>query len=351
MTDRIEQLLLGDSAAMRKVRRLVSRFGPTALPVLVTGPTGAGKGLVAQALHETSRRAGRFVVANVAAFGDGVIESELFGHVRGAFTSSTGSRRGLIQHADRGTLFLDEIHRLSRTAQPKLLRVIETQFVRPVGSDNEMRVDFRIVSAANEDLEALADVGRFQGDLLARVSRLVIHVPPLVEHMEDLPLLTERFVRGLDGGEAARFTPSALAALMEYDWPRNVRELQAVVERAVILAERPLIDRTDVRDSIAVSWRQAPAVHTHPSVMPATIVRSVIDAAARRERSIIEALEASGGRVKVAATVLGVSPNTVYRWMSEFGIATPERRSSRRVSGLEILGEQDGTESVQNLTA
>jgi DNA-binding NtrC family response regulator len=255
VTGRIEELLLGNSSHMREVRRLVGRFGPTRLPVLVTGPTGAGKGLVAQAIHASSRRNGRYVAANVAALGDGLIESELFGHVRGAFTSSAGARHGLVQHADHGTLFLDEIHRLSPTAQPKLLRVLETQLVRPVGSDNEVRSDFRVVSAANEDLESLVNAGRFQGDLLGRLARLVIHVPPLVEHAEDIPVLAERFVSGLEGCCGARFTPAGFHALMEHDWPRNVRELQVVVERAAILADRPWIDRTDVVEAIHVGQR------------------------------------------------------------------------------------------------
>jgi DNA-binding NtrC family response regulator len=311
--DRVEELLLGTSPQIREVRRLIVRFGPTPLPVVVTGPTGAGKGLVAQALHESSRRSGRFVAANVAALGDGLVESELFGHVRGAFTGSSASRRGLAQHADRGTLFLDEIHRLSPAAQPKLLRALDTQLIRPVGSDTEVRADFRVVSAANEDLEDLVDAGRFQGDLLARLSRLVLHVPPLVDHIEDVPLLAERFVQSLEGFGGVRFTQTGFDALMEYDWPRNVRELRAVVERAAILADRPWIDRSDVTAAIQVGKRRQ---HTASFMSPT----------AQRERRLLDALDASGGNVRRAATRLGVSPNTAYRWMTEFGVATPERR-------------------------
>lgn len=318
--DRVEALLLGTSPQIREVRRLVVRFGPTPLPVVVTGPTGAGKGLVAQALHESSRRPGRFVAANVAALGDGLVESELFGHVRGAFTNSAGSRRGLAQHADRGTLFLDEIHRLSPVAQPKLLRALDTQLIRPVGSDNEIRADFRVISAANEDLEDLVDAGRFQGDLLARLSRLVIHVPPLVDHIDDVPLLAERFVQSLEGCAGSRFTQTGFDALMEYDWPRNIRELRTVVERAAILADRPWIDRSDVMAAIQVGQRtrHRPLSSTSPN--------------AQRERRLLDALEASGGQVRGAATLLGVSLNTAYRWLTEFGIATPERRRRPRAT-------------------
>jgi DNA-binding NtrC family response regulator len=325
--DRIEQLLLGSSPSMGEVRRLVMRFGPTPLPILVTGPTGAGKGLVAQAIHESSSRTGRYVVANVAALGDGLVESELFGHVRGAFTSSTGARRGLVQHADQGTLFLDEIHRLSPAAQPKLLRVLETRLVRPVGSDNEVRADFRLISAANEDLEALVEAGRFQSDLLGRLSRLVIHVPSLSEHIEDLPVLAEQFIRGLEGLGAMGFTKAALDVLMNHEWPRNVRELQTVVERAAILANGPLIDRADAIAAISAGIGRAASAYR--------AVRS-IDPDAQRERRLLDALTCSGHRVKGAAALLGVSVNTVYRWMSEFGIATPERRSTRRLSDARV---------------
>lgn len=327
MSERIDELLLGSSSQMCEVRRLVARFGPTPLSVLVTGPTGAGKGLVAQALHVSSRRRGRYVVANVAAFGDGLVETELFGHVRGAFTGAAGSRHGLVQHADHGTLFLDEIHRLSATAQPKLLRVLDTQLVRPVGSDTEVRSDVRVVAAANEDLETMVDAGRFQGDLLARLARLVIHVPPLINHIQDIPLLAERFVNGLEGFSGSRFTPAAFDALKEYDWPRNVRELQVVVERAAILCDRPWIDRVDVVAAIGAGRPEcAPSRARDARPLSA---KPGEDLTARRERRLLGALQASGGRVRVAATALGVSRNTVYQSMCELGIAPQERRSSR----------------------
>jgi DNA-binding NtrC family response regulator len=315
--DRVEALLLGTSPQIREVRRLVVRFGPLQLPVVVTGPTGAGKGVVAQALHESSQRPGRFVAANVAALGDSLVESELFGHVRGAFTGSAGSRRGLARHADRGTLFLDEIHRLSPVAQPKLLRALDTQLIRPVGSDDEIRADFRVISAANEDLGDLVDAGRFQGDLLARLSRLVIHVPPLVDHIEDVPLLAERFVQSLEMFGGSRFTQTGFDALMEYDWPRNVRELCTVVERAAILADRPRIDRSDVVAALHVGARRR---HLRLAASPTE----------QRERRLFDALDATDGRVRDAATHLGVSLNTVYRWMTEFGVPTPERRRRPR---------------------
>jgi DNA-binding NtrC family response regulator len=331
-------LLLGDSPQMREVRRLVRKFAPTMLPVLITGPTGSGKGLVAAALHKASGRKGRYVVANMAALGDGLFESELFGHVRGSFTSSTGPRRGLLQHADGGTVLLDEIHRLSVTAQPKLLRCLETQLVRPVGSDHEVHADFRIVAAANEDLETLVDVGRFQNDLLARLSRLVIDVPPLVDHLEDVPALAERFLHAAPANQAMRITDGGIRALLEYDWPRNVRELQVVIERAYVLAEEPYIDRADVQTAIASGTRRSNSAGRASRAVPGHP-----DTLAERERVIRSTLRETGGKVRLAAARLGISRMTLYRWMTELGIATPERRSSRRTLSAQSAGQSPDT--------
>jgi two-component system response regulator HydG len=331
--------LLGDSMPMRDLRRLVNKFGPTSLPVLVTGPTGSGKGLVAKALHEASRRTGRYVVANMAAFGDGLLESELFGHVRGAFTNSTGSRRGLLLHADLGTIFLDEVHRVSAVAQPKLLRVLETQLVRPVGSDTELKSTFRVVSAANEDLEMLVECGRFQGDLLGRLSRLVITVPPLVDHTEDIPVLAAHFLAAMDGMGATTFTPGAMQLLRQYHWPRNVRELQAVVERASILSDGPLVDRSDILSALncAAPPSHGPSTSTRPSPL------SDDNGLAQRERRVIEALRAGGGKVRTAAIHLGISRKTLYRWLQDLGIQPPERR---RVRATDLHRTTEGTTGV-----
>lgn len=323
MLDSTTDTLLGNSSQMSEVRRLARKFGPTRLPVLIVGPTGSGKGLVAAALHKASARRGHYVVANMAALSEGLLETELFGHVRGSFTSSTGSRRGLLQHADGGTVLLDEIHRLSPHAQPKLLRSLETQLVRPVGSDREVRSDFRVVAAANEDLEALVDAGRFQNDLLARLSRLVIHVPPLVNHLEDVPLLANQFLHIVAADPVIRITDNGMRALLEYDWPHNVRELQAVIERAHLLAEQPLIDRRDIQTAIASGIRRDDI-----DARPAKAAEAW-DPIAERERLIRSMLCATGGKVRLAAIQLGVSRMTLYRWMEQLGIATPERRGSR----------------------
>ena len=321
-------LLLGDSLPMRAIRRLVDKFGPTPLPVLVTGPTGSGKGLIAKALHDASRRAGRYVVANMAAFGDGLLESELFGHVRGAFTNSTGARRGLLLHADLGTIFLDEVHRVSAVAQPKLLRVLETQLVRPVGSDSELKSTFRVVSAANEDLEMLVARGRFQGDLLGRLSRLVINVPPLLDHSDDIPVLAGYFLSAMNGVGATAFTAGAMRLLQEYNWPRNVRELQAVVERASILADNAVIDRSDILAALQCGAPPSPSPANNALVLP---LRHW-DPLAQRERQVIDALRAGGGKVRAAAIHLGVSRKTLYRWLQDLGIQPPERRRVRSTS-------------------
>lgn len=324
--DATASVMLGDSAVMRGLRALVGKIARTPLPVLIQGPTGSGKGMVAKALHDASRRQGRFITANVAALGDGLVESELFGHARGAFTGSIGSRRGLLLHADRGTVFLDEMHRLSPLAQPKLLRVLETQLVRPVGSDDEVKSDFRLIAAANEDLRCLVAIGRFQADLLARLARLIIVVPPLSEHVDDVPALAEHFLRALNGIGAVAFTSSAVIALQEYDWPSNVRELQAIVERAAVMADGPRIDRGDILSAIdagTTGYGLASSI-SEPG-------QRHLDPVAQRERRLIEALRAAGGKVKIAAQSLGVSHKTVYRWLDELGMPTPERRRPSRV--------------------
>jgi DNA-binding NtrC family response regulator len=318
-------LLLGESVAMRGLRSAIDKVARTPLPVLIQGPTGSGKGQVAKALHVASRRQGRFVTANMAALGDGLVESELFGHARGAFTGSAAPRRGLLLHADHGTAFLDEMHRLSPLAQPKLLRVLETHLVRPVGSDDEVRSDFRLITAANEDLDLLVARGRFQADLLARLARLIIAVPPLADHLDDVPMLAEHFLRGLDGIGAVAFTVAAVVALQEYDWPRNVRELQAIVERSAVMADGPRIDRGDIVSAIDSGRRRDDGGGGRESL-------ARLDPTAERERRVIQALHHAGGKVKIAAQALGVSHKTLYRWLYELGIPTPERRRTPRVA-------------------
>jgi DNA-binding NtrC family response regulator len=320
-------LILGDSTPMQLLREHVVRFAPTALPILVLGPTGSGKGMVAQAIHDVSGRRGRFVVANVAALGEGLVDSELFGHVRGAFTSSHSARRGLLLHADGGSLFLDEVHRLSAHVQPKLLRALETSLVRPVGSDTEIRSGFRLITAANEDLEVLADAGRFQDDLLARLSRLIIHVPALSEHRSDIPVLAQHFLAAMGAHPGRTITGAAVQALQAYDWPRNVRELQTVVERCAVLTDGPVIDREHVQ--VALSLGQSRSVGRTIPMLTGGVSPRDLRSFDHRERLVRDALVRSNGKVAGAAQLLGTSAQTLYRWLQDLGMPTPERQRSR----------------------
>ena len=235
--------LAGRSAAMRQVYGFVRTVAPTDAAVLLTGETGTGKDVAARTLHAFSRRSDRpFVVVDCASIPASIIESELFGHEKGSFSGALAGRRGLIEMADRGTLFLDEIGELPLDLQPRLLRVLETGEVRRVGADRSLRVDFRLVAATNRDLAGEVAAGRFRKDLFYRLAVVPLHLPPLRERREDIPVLVDRvlassaFNRGPDGSlRKPRLSPHELAALAAHDFPGNVRELVHVLERCVLL--------------------------------------------------------------------------------------------------------------------
>ena len=231
--------LLGSSPSMQTVFSRIRQAAPSDVNVLITGESGTGKELVAKALHFNSARAKRpFVPINCAAVPAGLLESELFGHVKGAFTGAVGSRRGLFREANGGTLFLDEIGDMAPELQAKLLRVIEDRTVRPVGSDERLPLDVRLIAATNQDLPARILAGQFRDDLYYRLAVIPIQLPPLRERKDDIPLLAGHFLRratGAAGKAISGFTPEAMAALLRHGWPGNVRELENVVERAVTL--------------------------------------------------------------------------------------------------------------------
>jgi two-component system, NtrC family, response regulator HydG len=235
--------MVGGSAAMRALYELVERVAPTQVPALVRGESGCGKELVARALHFLGPRHERsFVAVNCTALPEALLESELFGHVRGAFTGATAARRGLFVEADGGTLFLDEIGDMPAGLQAKLLRVIEGDEIRPVGADAARRTDVRIVAATHQDLERKVREGAFRADLFYRLNVVPIRVPPLRERAEDIPALVEHFLRAArernPGGRVARFSPGLVAALAACPWPGNVRELENVVTRLCIVSAR-----------------------------------------------------------------------------------------------------------------
>ncbi len=303
--------MVGDSRAMREVAELVRRVAKTDSTVLVTGESGTGKELVARALHETSGRPGRFVAVNCAAMPEHLLESELFGHVRGAFTDARNAREGLFVEAHRGTLFLDEIGELPLAIQPKLLRVLQERAVRPVGGSSEVPVDVRIVAATNRDLEEEVEAKRFRSDLYFRIQVVELPLPPLRMRGNDVLALATHFLRA----HAARtekgvptLAPEAAARLLAHGWPGNVRELQNVIERAVALCRGTEIGPDDLPERL----RAAPPLGTTESFVP-TVSEALPTLEEVERRYVDHVLATYGGNKAVAARVLGIGRKTLYR--------------------------------------
>jgi DNA-binding NtrC family response regulator len=304
--------MIAESAAMRPVLALMERVGPSDANVLVTGEHGTGKELVARWLHTASPRASRpLVVVNMGGLSEGVFESELFGHVRGAFTDAKADRMGRFELADTGTLFLDEVGNMSASQQAKLLRALQSGEVERVGSSRTRRVDVRVVSATNADLRADVAACRFREDLLYRLNTVEIRLPPLRERREDVPLLATHFLSRHSrryGKPAATFTPDAFEALLAHPWPGNVRELGHAVERAVLMASGPEVRAVD----LALS---APGAHdgSQPALEGMTLENV--------ERVLIaKALARHQGNVSHAARSLGLSRSALYRRMAHYGL-------------------------------
>jgi two-component system NtrC family response regulator len=289
--------LCGASASMQEVRRLVDEYGHASAAVLIEGETGTGKELVARALHGASARAaGPFVAVNCAALPAELLESELFGSVRGAFTGAFRTRPGLFDAARGGTLLLDEIGELTRPAQAKLLRVLETGCFRPLGATRETRADARVLAATNRELARLCASGDFRTDLYYRLAVLRIALPPLRERRADIPALVERFL--VEAGSRRRdVAAGAMAQLLAHSWPGNVRELKSVVERALLRARAQAIDAFDVETPLA------------PVPPP------------DRCAEIVGALFAHRGRLGAAAASLGLSPRTLQRRLRAGGLS------------------------------
>lgn len=232
--------MVGESAALEQVREVVEKVAPTDARVLITGPNGSGKEIVANQIHQLSARSRQaFIEVNCAAIPSELIESELFGHTKGSFTSAIKDRKGQFELADGGTLFLDEIGDMSLSAQAKVLRALQENCITPVGSGKSISVNVRVLAATNKDLKAEIAAGRFREDLYHRLSVIVIEVPPLNDRRDDIPLLVDHFLGQLDGA-AKRLAPEALAYLQHMDWTGNVRQLRNVVERLHILGGNPI---------------------------------------------------------------------------------------------------------------
>ncbi len=305
-------LLIAQSAAMQPVLELVRHVGPSDANVLITGENGTGKEVVARTLHALSARASKPMVAvNAGALAEGTFESELFGHVRGAFTDAKSDRVGRFELADGGTLFLDEIANVPVNLQPKLLRVLETGEFEPVGSSRTRRVDVRVLSATNAELKEDAAAGRFRRDLFFRLNTVEIHLPPLRERPEDIPALAAHFLRRHAHRyrkELTGFEPAALEALASYAWPGNVRELDHVVQRAVLLARGPEVRAADL--GLSQAARAEGGERRLEEMSLEEVERLLIQKALRR----------FGGNVSQAAEALGLSRSALYRRMQKYEI-------------------------------
>jgi two-component system nitrogen regulation response regulator NtrX len=316
--------MVGESAAMVVLREQVALAAPSNGRVLIYGENGTGKELVARNIHGLSRRrAGPFVEVNCAAIPEELIESELFGHVRGAFTGAVSDRRGKFEAAHGGTIFLDEIADMSLKTQAKVLRVLQEQVMEPVGGSNRIKVDARVLAATNKDLPQEIKANRFREDLYFRLNVVPISVPPLRARADDIPRLAEHFMATFAseyGRRSKTFEPDAMTALQRYDWPGNVRELRNVVERLMIMVPG---DRISTRDVAFLATSSAP--QAEPDAPP--LLTSLHDARERFERDyILRALAIQRGNMSRTAEMLGVERSNLYRKMRGFGLA-PARRA------------------------
>jgi DNA-binding NtrC family response regulator len=302
--------LVAESPAMGPVLELMERIAPSDANVLVTGEHGTGKEVVARWIHAASRRRDRsLVVVNVGGLPEGVFESELFGHVRGAFTDAKADRAGRFELADGGTLFLDEIANIALAQQSRLLRVLQTGELERVGSSQTRRVDVRLIAATNADLRAEVASGRFREDLLFRLNTIEIRLPPLRERREDILPLAQYFLKrhaSRYGMDRSGFSDAALHELRAYDWPGNVRELDHTVERAVLLARLPTLQAEDL--GLVAPVARGPAAVSDTSLE------------ALEREAIRQALARNDGNVSLAAKALGLSRSALYRRLQRYGL-------------------------------
>ena len=304
--------LVAESGAMQEVRDLVERVADADIPVLLVGETGTGKGLVARVLHaHGTRSAGPFVAVNCAALPENLLESELFGHVKGAFTGATANRAGLFVEADGGTLFLDEIGDMAPALQAKLLDVLERRVVRAVGSAREREVDVRIVSATHRDLPARVASGQFREDLRYRLEGIAIAIPPLRHRRDDIARLASRFLADARSASPKavvdRFSTEAMTQLLEYGWPGNVRELQHAVARAVVLGRSAEAVAADLPPAIVERRSRRASVDFGDEIIP---VREL------QRRYAAWALGRVGGRKAMACEKLGIDGKTLNKWLA-----------------------------------
>lgn len=309
--------MIGDSVPMRALRQQIAYAAPTSGRILLHGESGTGKELVARALHSRSRRAARpFIEFNCAAIPEELVESELFGHIRGAFTGATHARRGKFERADGATLFLDEIGDMSLKMQSKVLRVLEEQSFEPVGSESSISVDVRVIAATNKRLEVEIERGFFRADLFYRLNVIPFEIPPLRDRLEDVPLLVEHFNREFsttNSREPKQFTSAAIERMQGYNWPGNVRELRNTIERVIIMHNRRDVDADDLP---FLGADQLPA--------SSYSFDSYRQAAEAYEREyILRKLAETDGNISRTAEILGIDRSHLYRRMKSLNINRP----------------------------
>jgi two-component system response regulator AtoC len=306
--------IAGQSSAMQQVFDTVQQVAPSRATVLITGETGTGKELIAHAIHNLSpRKNGPFVAVHAAALSSTLLESELFGHEKGAFTGAVERRVGRFELADGGTLFLDEVGEIEPAMQVKILRVLEERAFERVGGSKTLQVDVRLIAATNRDLKKLVSEGKFRDDLFYRLSVVAVNLPPLRERREDIPLLVRTFLDEFsrENNKTVReLTPEALNVLMAYDWPGNVRELRNAVEQMVVLARA---DRLTVRDVPA-------AIRGGADLTKISVVRTGMTVEEAERQLIIQALKETGGNRTRAAKKIGISRRTLHRKLKQYGL-------------------------------
>jgi len=309
--------ITGTSPAIQRLKEQVRIIAPTSSFVLIHGENGTGKEVVARAIYKQSKRSqGPFVEVNCAAIPEELIESELFGHEKGAFTGATQMRRGKFDLAHQGTLFLDEIGDMSLSTQAKILRVLQEQRFQRVGGNRYIQVDVRVIAATNKNLEEEIRAGRFREDLYHRLNVIPIDVPPLRERLEDIPLLVEEFVEEfakLRGYPRRKFSPEVMKAFEEYSWPGNVRELKNVVERLLILARSHVVELDDLRPPVWFGPRERPKTPSFPQTLK--------EAREAFEKAFIEEkLEEFGWNISRTAEAIGLDRSHLHKKMRELGI-------------------------------
>jgi len=304
--------LIGSSPGMQRVKEIIGKVAVADSPVLIEGESGTGKELVAAAIHRLSPRAkGPFIPVNCSAIPRDLLESEFFGHVRGAFSGAVADALGLFRGANEGTIFLDEIAELPPELQVKLLRVLQEMHVRPVGSTKAYPVDVRVIAATNRNLEQEMHAGRFRQDLFYRLNVIRIQLPPLRDRREDIPALVNHFIRRFNKRfrrEVRGITPDALEALAAYDYPGNVRELENMIERAFAMGAREQITLADL-----------PSLTTRPDVAPIVATKTIPTLAEVEKELILKALAVFNNDKEEAARALGISRRTIYRRLKEYG--------------------------------